>query len=166
MTDFIHFENTHLDTSWIELWILENLKGFTGIINVECIGDSILEVHLRMSSEFVDLYGPEWMESVIYLYESGSWIDPGVPLSAYSFVLRIPKKGNERLTIKQPDLQEIRGLENLGVKIRITCEFDEPLETEEYENDTRTYRLALVNGDDRSTCEKVLAAMKKMLLGG
>ncbi len=54
-------------------WLGANLKGYTGIVNFETIGGQIIEAHLRMSDQWVDLYGPGWVESVIDLYAHGSW---------------------------------------------------------------------------------------------
>ena len=54
-------------------WIEKHLAGYTGIINLETIGGTIIEVHLRMSDQWPDLYGPGWVEAVIGLYQNGEW---------------------------------------------------------------------------------------------
>ena len=38
-------------------WIRKNLEGFTGILNLETIGGTIIEAHLRLSDQWPDLYG-------------------------------------------------------------------------------------------------------------
>jgi hypothetical protein len=54
-------------------WIAEHLKGYSGIVNFETIGGRIIECHLRMSVEFIPLYGRGWLDAVVGLYRDGSW---------------------------------------------------------------------------------------------
>ncbi len=54
-------------------WIAEHLAGYTGIANFETIGGRIIECHLRMSVEFIPLYGRGWLEAVVRLYAEGRW---------------------------------------------------------------------------------------------
>ena len=43
------------------------------MVNFETIGGTIIECHLRLSDQFVDLYGPGWVESVVELYTDKVW---------------------------------------------------------------------------------------------
>ena len=54
-------------------WIRANLKGYTGILNVETIGGRMIEAHLRMSDQWPDLYGDGWVAAVIRLYHERVW---------------------------------------------------------------------------------------------
>lgn len=54
-------------------WAARRLAGYTGIVNFETIGGRIIEVHLRMSDQWPDLYGEGWVEAVVELYEAGRW---------------------------------------------------------------------------------------------
>ena len=54
-------------------WIRRSLAGFTGIINIETIGGRIIEVHLRMAEQWLDLNGPGWLAAVVDLYRNGTW---------------------------------------------------------------------------------------------
>jgi len=54
-------------------WMRRNLKGYSGIVNFETISGTIIECHLRMSDQWVDLYGPGWVESVVTLYANRYW---------------------------------------------------------------------------------------------
>jgi len=69
-------------------WIRTNLGGYTGMVNIETIGGRIIEVHLRFTDQWPDLYGAGWMDAVVELYARGSWCftDP-VPREGYSVVL-------------------------------------------------------------------------------
>ena len=54
-------------------WVQQNLAGYTGMVNLETIGGTIIEVHLRFADQWPDLYGPGWVEALVGLYENGDW---------------------------------------------------------------------------------------------
>jgi len=69
-------------------WIDKYLSTFTGVINIETIGNYIIECHLRLSAQFVDLYGNGWIDNVISLYKNYTWKHVATPTTGYSCVLR------------------------------------------------------------------------------
>jgi hypothetical protein len=54
-------------------FLRRELTGFTGILNTETIGGRIIELHLRMSDQWPDLYGPGWVDAVVRLYRDRTW---------------------------------------------------------------------------------------------
>ena len=62
-------------------WVAEHLGSYSGILNFETIGGRIIECHLRMSVEFIPLYGAGWLDAVVGLYRDGAWnfADAGFP---------------------------------------------------------------------------------------
>ena len=54
-------------------WVQKNLAGYTGMLNLETIGGTIIEVHLRFADQWPDLYGAGWVDALVGLYESGDW---------------------------------------------------------------------------------------------
>ena len=54
-------------------WLEQNLREYSGVVNVETIGGSIIEVHLRPSDQWVDLYGRGWVDALVELYSHGKW---------------------------------------------------------------------------------------------
>lgn len=68
-------------------WVLKNLHEFTGVINLETIGNSIIDFHLRMSPQFVTFYGDGWLDSVISLYEKDVWDFNGAVKKGVSHVI-------------------------------------------------------------------------------
>src|SRR5262249_11401986 len=54
-------------------WIRRHLKGYTGILNTETIGGRMIEVHLRMSDQWPDLYGAGWVDALVRLYRERRW---------------------------------------------------------------------------------------------
>jgi hypothetical protein len=54
-------------------WLARNLRGYSGMVNLETIGGRIIEVHLRFSDQWPDLYGRDWLDAVVGLYAHGEW---------------------------------------------------------------------------------------------
>jgi hypothetical protein len=54
-------------------WIRSHLRGYTGILNTETIGGRMIEVHLRMSDQWPDLYGAGWVDALVGLYAQRRW---------------------------------------------------------------------------------------------
>lgn len=55
-------------------WIVKNLAGYTGLLNLETIGGSIIEAHLRFADQWPDLYGAGWVDAVVGLYRDRRWV--------------------------------------------------------------------------------------------
>jgi hypothetical protein len=73
-------------------WLRRNLAGYTGMANLETIGGTIIEVHLRFSDQWPDLYGEGWVEAVIRLYQAKAWdFADRERLDGHSVVLFGPK---------------------------------------------------------------------------
>jgi hypothetical protein len=70
-------------------WLRSNLRGYSGMVNFETIGARIIEVHLRFSDQWPDLYGGRrWVEALIGLYRDGRWdFDDTGRHDGYSVVL-------------------------------------------------------------------------------
>src|SRR5947208_11143287 len=69
----VHAERDGGIEEYCGTWIRRHLKGYTGILNAESIGGRIIEVHLRMSDQWPDLYGAGWVDAVVRLYCEGRW---------------------------------------------------------------------------------------------
>ncbi len=62
----------HLE-SYLGAWLRKYLGGYAGIVNFETIGGTIIECHLRMSDQWVDLYGLGWVDHMVMLYANRRW---------------------------------------------------------------------------------------------
>src|SRR5262249_19038821 len=54
-------------------WVRRNLRGFSRVVNFETIGRHLIECHLRMAEQWLDINGPGWLEAVVALYKRGTW---------------------------------------------------------------------------------------------
>ena len=69
-------------------WIRVQLPGYTGMVNIETIGGSLISVHLRCADQWPDLYGRKWLDALMGLYNRGTWELPDNDRAAgYSVVL-------------------------------------------------------------------------------
>jgi hypothetical protein len=59
--------------AYCSAWIRSHLQGYTGILNTETIGGRMIEVHLRMSDQWPDLYGAGWVDALVTLYAQRRW---------------------------------------------------------------------------------------------
>jgi hypothetical protein len=137
-------------------WVRRHLAGYTGMLNLETIGGTIIEVHLRFADQWPDLYGLGWVEAVVQLYEKGSWdfADTG-RCGGYSVVLFGPN--GVRYRHPPPALVEDikRSLSISSVQIT----FHEDLAPERHSMPPGGFRLAIVNGFDLAAA---LAARERL----
>ena len=54
-------------------WLRQHLRGYTGMVNLETIGGTIIECHLRFADQWPDLYGKGWLDSLVALYATRQW---------------------------------------------------------------------------------------------
>ncbi len=123
-------------------WLRRNMKGYSGIVNFETIGTKIIECHLRMSDQWVDLYGPGWCDSLVELYQHKRWTFADENRhTGYSVVLF----GAHGLTYKKVDrdlIEELLGRPQIS-SIQIPFHEDKPPEA--HAMPPGGFRLAIVN---------------------
>ncbi|MBI4185384.1 MAG: hypothetical protein HY521_15440 [Proteobacteria bacterium] len=126
-------------------WLGRHLDGYSGMANLETIGGVIIDLHLRLSDQWVDLNGPGWMESVVALYATGRWeFADSARRTGHSVVLF----GPHGLAYNRSDpelIAELRARPGIS-SIQITFHEDKPPET--HAMPPGGFRLAIVNGWD------------------
>jgi len=125
-------------------WIEKNLAGYTGMLNLETIGGTIIEAHLRFADQWPDLYGPGWVDALVGLYERHEWDFADDDRSeGYSVVLFGPPR---RYRHPPPGLvDEIKSTPGV-TSVQIT--FHEDRAPESHAMPPGGFRLAIVNGFD------------------
>jgi hypothetical protein len=126
-------------------WIRRHLKGYTGILNTETIGGRMIEVHLRMSDQWPDLYGAGWVDALVRLYQEQRWdFADRDRRDGYSVVLFGPH--GPRYRHPPPALAaQVRHLPGVS-SVQIT--FHEDKEPERHAMPPGGFRLAVVNAVD------------------
>jgi hypothetical protein len=126
-------------------WLRANLRGYTGMVNFETIDARIIEIHLRFSDQWPDLYGAAWTEALVRLYAKGVWDYPDDDRrDGYSVVLF----GPHGLQYWQPDPELVAELlkEPSLTSIQITFHEDKPPKA--HSMPPGGFRLAIINGWD------------------
>lgn len=122
-------------------WLRRRLRGYSGFVNLETIGGTIIEAHLRFADQWPDLYGAGWLESVVGLYAHGRWrfADPG-RRTGYSVVLF--GTHGVRWAIDPVAVDGLRGVPGVS-SIQITFHADRPPDA--HAMPPGGFRLAIVN---------------------
>jgi hypothetical protein len=138
-------------------WIEKNLAGYTGMLNLETIGETIIEAHLRFADQWPDLYGPGWVDAVVGLYERHDWEFCDDDRSeGYSVVLFGPN--GRRYRHPPPSLvDEVKRMAGV-TSVQIT--FHEDRAPEAHAMPPGGFRLAIVNGFDLRAALQARARLK------
>jgi hypothetical protein len=130
-------------------WLRRHLRGYTGVVNFETIGGTIIELHLRFADQWPDLYGGRpWVEAVVRLYRDRVWShDDGMRRPGYSVALF----GAHGLQYRHPPravVEEVLALPGVS-SVQITFHEDRPPAW--HAMPPGGFRLAIVNGWDLGT---------------
>jgi hypothetical protein len=122
-------------------WLRRHLRGYVGFANLETIGGTIIEAHLRFADQWVDLYGPGWLEGVVRLYADGRWqFADSARQTGYSVVLF--GRHGVRWAIDPADVDGLRRMPGVS-SIQITFHPDRPPDA--HAMPPGGFRLAIVN---------------------
>lgn len=148
-------------TSLLASFVEENFQGYTGMANFETIGGKIIEMHLRLTDQWPDLYGSWFLQAVADLYSTGRWPHPHhhQQRTGYSVVLFEPH-GFQFRKPSQPDVDELLGTEGVS---SIQLSFDENLSSESHSNPPGGFRVAIINGTDFGACRTVRLKLKRLV---
>jgi hypothetical protein len=123
-------------------WIRTQLKGYTGILNVETIGGQMIEAHLRMSDQWPDLYGAGWVEAVVRLYHEHIWnFADRDRRDGYSVVLFGPHGASYR----HPPAEAVRQAREMPGVSSVQITFHENKSPARHAMPPGGFRLAIVN---------------------
>ena len=126
-------------------WIEKNLPGYTGMLNLETIGATIIEAHLRFADQWPDLYGPGWVDALVELYERGEWNFPDEDRAeGYSAVLFGPHGRRYR----HPPTAVIDEIKRAPGVTSVQITFHEDRAPDCHAMPPGGFRLAIVNGFD------------------
>jgi len=143
---------------YLGAWLDRYLRGFSGVINIESIGGVIIECHLRMAEQWLDLNGPGWLEAVVDLYANERWRFRDDPRRAgYSVALFAPH--GRRYTIDPGDVEALRLVDGIS-SIQIT--FDESIPLDQHAMPPGGFRVAIVNCWDLHAGLLVRSALRRL----
>jgi len=142
-------------------WIEKNLAGYTGMLNLETIGGTIIEAHLRFADQWPDLYGPGWVDALVALYESGDWQFADDDRSeGYSVVLFGPNGRRYR----HPPPALLREVNSIAGVSSVQITFHEDRAPDDHAMPPGGFRLAIVNGFDLGATLKARERLRAFFL--
>jgi hypothetical protein len=123
-------------------WLRAHLAGYTGMLNLETIGGTIIEAHLRISDQWPDLYGAGWVAALIRLYQTRTWdFADRDRRDGFSVVLFGPK-GTRYRHPPRALIDEVKRMPGVS-SVQIT--FHEDRDPEWHAMPPGGFRLAIVN---------------------
>jgi hypothetical protein len=123
-------------------WIRQHMVDYTGMLNFETIGGHIIEVHLRFSDQWPDLYGHGWIGALVALYHKSAWDFPDRDRrDGYSVVLFGPKGRHYR----HPPAAAVQHALALPGVSSVQITFHEDDDPESHAMPPGGFRLAIVN---------------------
>jgi hypothetical protein len=128
--------------SSVGAWVRRNLAGYTGMVNVETIAGSIIECHLRMADQWVDLNGPGWVASVVELYCDSRWTFQDENRRTGFSVVLFGAHGRRYQQVDPSVVESLRKIPGVS-SIQITFHQDKPPEL--HTMPPGGFRLAIVN---------------------
>jgi hypothetical protein len=143
-------------------WIARQLKGYTGLLNLETIGGSIIEAHLRLSDQWPDLYGEGWIEAFVALYRDRQWrFADANRRDGFSLVLCGPK-GRPYHHPPPELLGEVRAMPGVS-SVQITFHEDRP--PERHSMPPGGFRVAVINAFDLERGKAAREVLRRHFLG-
>lgn len=136
----------------ITIWALQHLTGYTGVVNVETINGKIIDCHLRMTPRFVDLYDDDWLDSVVTLYEKGTWNCIYGHKNGVSYTLRAAEEGSYVIS----DKEAFDNLRQKAQSVQVIFKEGESMSL----ND----RLLIVNGQDAQEVNEIINEFSKIII--
>jgi hypothetical protein len=139
-------------------WISSNLRGYTGMVNLETIGGRIIEVHLRFSDQWPDLYGRDWLEALVGLYTHGKWQFTADVRTGYSVVLF----GPHGMEYRHPRPERLAELARIAGVTSIQITFHAHRAAASHAMPPGGFRLAVVNCWDLESGWRVRTELAKL----
>lgn len=135
-----------------KLWALTNLKGYTGLVNIETIHGKIIDCHLRMTPRFIDLYNKNWLDSVAILHSKGHWSYKFGTTRGYSYTLRATEEGKYIIS----DKEKLLNLKKEVSSIQIIFNENEVIPL--------NGRLMIVNGHDATKVNETINELSDIIV--
>lgn len=124
-----------------------------GVVNVETIGDTVIEVHLRPSLQFYDISGG-LLSQLPLMYTARAWPRKATQEKTFSYVMRTSK--NLQFS-SVPNVSLYPGIRS--VQFCYTPGIPLAFETQ----DEYTYRVAVINGSDKSHLQRQIKHIEREL---
>lgn len=164
---FLIWEKVDSSLKQIEIasrFIRDYLRDWSGITNIEMIGNYILEIPLRTGTQFVDFYFSKWSQAVLEL--TGIKLPEGNQRSQnISYVVRSPidsTLSSQSFSITPDQGQKIINLER-SFDIKIYLPWKEGKALSQINHDGYSVRLAFINAPNINAARESWQHLRKIV---
>jgi hypothetical protein len=128
--------------TYLANWVSKHMSGYTGMLNLETIDATIIEVHMRFADQWPDLYGDGWVEALVKLYAENTWaFDDHDRQDGYSVVLF----GTHGVQYRHPPPEIVARLRATEGVLSVQVTFHEDRPPASHSMPPGGFRLAIVN---------------------
>jgi len=157
----VHAEAMPALESYLGDWCGRHLQGFTGVVNIETIGGRVIECHLRMADQWVDLNGDGWLAAVVGLYRTAVWRLEERRRTGYSVVLF-----GAPAVVPRVDRAAVARLLNTPEVSSIQITFDESQPAAVHAMPPGGFRLAIINCWDLGIGNRTRSQLRGLFSAG
>jgi hypothetical protein len=136
----------------IAAFIEAHLGQYSGMLNVESIRGKIIVIHLRLTSQWPDLYGCWFPSSLVNLYCGKGWTGPQTSEQiAYS----VPLFDDEKFALLGSSIQRdtLREMEKIFHVSSMVVDYDPAVPLESWPRPSGGFRIITINGFDLGRCK-------------
>jgi hypothetical protein len=145
--------------TYIGDWLLRHMKGYSGLVNFETIGGTIIEAHMRFADQWPDLYGEGWVQAIVRLYSEGVWeFADDARVNGYSVALF----GRHGRRFRHPSKNSVARVLDLPGVLSVQITFHEKKKPGDHAMPPGGFRLCIVNA---LGLEQGLAARRELAAG-
>ncbi|KAF9140441.1 hypothetical protein BG015_001664, partial [Linnemannia schmuckeri] len=162
MFDYWHLHKEAMPEieDWCSSWAHKHLTGYTGMANFETIGGKIIEMHLRFTPQWADLYGDKWLNAVVRLYVDKVWeLDDSDRIDQYSVILW----GSQQRSYCLPPAAEVSRAAAVPGVSSIQVSFHENVDPTTASNPPGGFRLAIVNSYELEAGRKATKILREAI---
>lgn len=142
----------------LRAWVSSKLPGYTGMLNAETIGATVIDAHLRFTDQWPDLYGAGWVAALVGLYRDRAWTFGETDRrDGYSLALFLPH-GRQYRHPPAEVVAAVRALPGIS-SMQITFHEDRPPEA--HAMPPGGFRVALVNAWDLAAGQAARAYLRE-----
>ncbi|KAJ5517550.1 hypothetical protein N7527_009110 [Penicillium freii] len=139
-----------------------HLPDYTGMLNAETIGGQIIEMHLRFTNQWPDLYPRGFLDAVVGLYQ-GKWCPTDEMVvndtRGFSVVLFGTPKTE---SWAKPEMSLVEAIRSSHSLYSVQMPFTEGLPARHHAHPPGGYQLAIFNGPDLLQCLKAREDFKNV----
>ena len=139
--------------------ILNHFSNYTGHMNIELIGNTIIEIHLRLTGQFVVFYGKDWLNSIVSLYEKQKWYPISTALEGYSVPVFV-SNDIKTFSINNDLIESLKADEQI-LDIQICLDNDGDING--LANPLGGSRIAIVNSFDLDKAKEIRSILQESL---